>query len=95
MLYWDTAVAGHQTFTQGDYDGLLSKVQPKGGGGTNASCVPVYLRDNKIKPDCIIMVTDGEVFGNWGSNYPAPVLWVIINNPKVEAPTGKTLHVTL
>lgn len=95
VLYWDTAVAGHQTFTQGDYDGLLSKVQPKGGGGTNASCVPVYLRDNKIKPDCIIMVTDGEVFGNWGSNYPAPVLWVIINNPKVEAPTGKTLHVTL
>jgi hypothetical protein len=53
------------------------------------------MRDNKIKPDCIIMVTDGEVFGNWGSNYPAPVLWVIINNPKVEAPTGKTLHVTL
>jgi predicted metal-dependent peptidase len=95
VLYWDTAVAGHDSFTQGDYDGLLAKVRPKGGGGTSANCVPIYMQDNKIKPDCIIMVTDGEVFGNWGSNYPAPVLWVIIDNPKAEAPTGKTLHVTL
>ena len=95
VLYWDTQVAGHDSFTQGDYDGLLSKVRPKGGGGTSADCVPKYMHDNKIKPDCIIMVTDGYVFGNWGSNYPAPVLWVIIDNPKAEAPTGKTLHVTL
>jgi predicted metal-dependent peptidase len=70
-------------------------VRPKGGGGTSADCVPKYMHDNKIKPDCIIMVTDGYVFDNWGSNYPAPVLWVIIDNPKAEAPTGKTLHVTL
>jgi predicted metal-dependent peptidase len=95
VLYWDTEVAGHDSFTQGDYDGLLSKVRPKGGGGTNANCVPKYMHDNKIKPDCIIMVTDGYVFDNWGSNYPAPVLWVIIDNPKAEAPTGKTLHVSL
>ena len=95
VLYWDTAVAGHDSFTQGDYDSLLSQVKPKGGGGTSANCVPTYMHDNKIKPDCIIMVTDGEVFGNWGSNYPAPVLWVIVDNPTVEAPTGKTLHVAL
>jgi predicted metal-dependent peptidase len=95
VLYWDTAVAGHDSFTQGDYDSLLSQVKPKGGGGTSANCVPTYMHYNKIKPDCIIMVTDGEVFGNWGSNYPAPVLWVIVDNPTVEAPTGKTLHVSL
>lgn len=95
VLYWDTQVAGHDSFTQGDYDSLLSKVRPKGGGGTSAACVPVYMAEHKIKPDCIIMVTDGHVFGSWGTNYSAPVLWVIIDNPSVEAPTGKTLHVTL
>lgn len=95
VLYWDTQVAGHDSFTQGDYDSLLSKVRPKGGGGTSAKCVPVYMAEHKIKPDCIIMVTDGHVFGSWGSNYSAPVLWVIIDNPTVEAPSGKTLHVTL
>jgi predicted metal-dependent peptidase len=95
VLYWDTQVAGHDSFTQGDYDGLLSKVRPKGGGGTSAGCVPIYMAEHKIKPDCIIMVTDGYVFGSWGTNYSAPVLWVIIDNPSVEAPTGKTLHVSL
>jgi predicted metal-dependent peptidase len=95
VLYWDTQVAGHDSFTQGDYDSLLSKVRPKGGGGTSADCVPEYMTEHKIKPDCIIMVTDGHVFGSWGTNYSAPVLWVIIDNPSVEAPTGKTLHVTL
>jgi predicted metal-dependent peptidase len=95
VLYWDTQVAGHDSFTQGDYDSLLSKVRPKGGGGTSAACVPEYMAEHKIKPDCIIMVTDGHVFGSWGTNYSAPVLWVIIDNPTVEAPSGKTLHVTL
>jgi predicted metal-dependent peptidase len=95
VLYWDTQVAGHDSFTQGDYDSLLSKVRPKGGGGTSAGCVPIYMAEHKIKPDCIIMVTDGHIFGDWGTNYSAPVLWVIIDNPTVEAPTGKTLHVTL
>jgi predicted metal-dependent peptidase len=95
VLYWDTEVAGHDSFTQGDYDGLLAKVRPKGGGGTSAACVPIYMAEHKIKPDCIIMVTDGHVFGSWGSNYSAPVLWVIIDNPSVEAPSGKTLHVSL
>jgi predicted metal-dependent peptidase len=95
VLYWDTAVAGHDTFRQGDYDALLSVAKPKGGGGTSAACVPAYLREHKMKPECIVMVTDGHVFGNWGEGYPAPVLWVVIDNPNAEAPTGKTLHVSL
>jgi hypothetical protein len=68
-------------------------MRPKGGGGTNPACVPKYLKDNGIKPDCIVMLTDGEVFDNWGTDWPAPVLWVIVDNPKVEAKVGKTVHV--
>ena len=95
VLYWDTAVAGHDTFVRGEYDSLLARVKPKGGGGTDARCVPKYMQDNKIKPDCIIQITDGEVFGNWGTDYPAPLLWVIINNPKAQPSSGKVLHVSL
>ncbi len=95
VLYWDTQVAGHDTFRQGDYDSLLAMAKPKGGGGTDAACVPKYMREHKMKPECIVMVTDGEVFGSWGENYPAPVLWVVVGNPNAEAPTGKTLHVSL
>jgi len=37
-------------------------------------------------------VTDGGV-PNWGSNWPAPVLWVVIGD-KVCADNGKTIHIT-
>lgn len=95
ILYWDTHVAGHDTFHRGDYDSLLTRVKPMGGGGTSAACVPEYMAEHKLSPDCIIMVTDGVLFGNWGTGYPAPVLWVVIDNPKAQPPSGKVLHVTL
>jgi predicted metal-dependent peptidase len=93
LLYWDTHVAGHEEYKQGDYEAMLSSMKPKGGGGTDPSCVPVYLKDKSIKPDCIVMLTDGEVFDKWGSDWPAPVLWVICDNPTTTAKTGKTVHV--
>ena len=95
VLYWDTHVAGHDKFTKGQYEGILNQMRPKGGGGTCAACVPAYMHEHKIKPDCIIMVTDGVLFGSWGTDYPAPVLWLIINNPEAQPPSGKVLHVTL
>lgn len=93
LLYWDSEVTGHEEYKRGDYDNIANVMRPKGGGGTNPACVPKYLKDNNIKPDCIVMLTDGYVFDNWGTDWPAPVLWVIVDNPKVEAKVGKTVHV--
>jgi predicted metal-dependent peptidase len=93
LLYWDNDVAGHEEYKRGDYDAIANAMRPKGGGGTDPACVQAYLKANNIKPDCIVMLTDGETFGSWGDNWPAPILWVITDNPKVEATTGKTLHV--
>jgi len=92
LLYWDGAVAAHEEYKAGDYEALLQSTRPKGGGGTDPSCVSEYLNENRIKPDCIVMVTDGGV-PNWGSNWPAPVLWVVIGD-KVCADNGKTIHIT-
>lgn len=93
LLYWDSHVAGHEEYKRGDYESIASAMRPRGGGGTDPSCVERYLKENNIKPDCIVMLTDGETFGQWGSQWPAPILWVIVENPKVEAKTGKTVHV--
>lgn len=93
LLYWDSHVAGHEEYKRGDYDNIASAMRPRGGGGTDPSCVERYLKENDIKPDCIVMLTDGETFGQWGRNWPAPVLWVICENPTVTAGTGKTVHV--
>lgn len=95
VLYWDAKVAAHEEYKLGDYEHLANVMKPTGGGGTDPSCVPVYLKDKRIEPDCIVMLTDGEVFGEWGNNYPAPVLWVIVNNPKAKPPFGKVVHAKL
>lgn len=93
LLYWDGAVTGHEEYKRGDYDGIASAMRPVGGGGTDPRCVERYLKENQIKPDCIVMLTDGEVFDQWGDNWPAPILWVICENPKITSRTGKTVHV--
>jgi len=93
LLYWDGEVTGHEEYKRGDYDSILSSMKPKGGGGTDPDCVERYLKDNKIKPDCIVMLTDGETFNRWGANWPAPILWVISGNPKTTSTTGKTVHI--
>jgi predicted metal-dependent peptidase len=93
LLYWDGEVTGHEEYKKGDYENIANAMRPRGGGGTDPRCVERYLRGKDIKPDCIIMLTDGEVFNQWGSNWPAPILWVICENPTITAGTGKTVHV--
>jgi len=92
LLYWDAEVTGHEEYKRGDYEGIANVMRPKGGGGTDPRCVQRYLKDNNIKPDCIVMLTDGHVFDQWGDNWPAPILWVICGNPSVTSKTGKTVH---
>jgi predicted metal-dependent peptidase len=92
LLYWDGEVTGHEEYKRGDYENIANAMRPKGGGGTDPRCVERYLRTNSIKPDCIIMFTDGHVFDQWGDNWPAPILWVICGNPSTTSKTGKTVH---
>ena len=94
LLYWDSHVAAHETYTQDTLDTMQANTKPKGGGGTTPSCVSTYMRKHNMKPDCIIVLTDGEVGSDWGKDWPAPVLWLVVNtysNP--VAPNGKTINI--
>jgi predicted metal-dependent peptidase len=92
LIYWDAAVAGHETYTDSDMGTLVQSTKPKGGGGTDPACMDKYMSEHDIKPNAIIMLTDGYV-PNWGRDWPAPILWVISNNPNANAGTGKTIHI--
>jgi predicted metal-dependent peptidase len=92
LLYWDTRVAGHEKYSEGQYEMLAESTKPKGGGGTRPSCVTEYLAANKIKLECFIMLTDGEVGGDWGGVWPCPVLWCITNK-RITAGNGRTLYI--
>jgi predicted metal-dependent peptidase len=93
LLYWDGRVAGHEEYSEHDVGNIVTSTQPKGGGGTSPSCVSEYLNDNKIKPECVIMLTDGYVGSDWGNDWPAQVLWVIVGGNTDVAPNGKTIHI--
>lgn len=91
LIYWDAAVAGHEVYNSGTLSTLVNSTKPKGGGGTDPTCVPAYLDKHGIKPECVIMLTDGYV-GRWG-DWDFPVLWAICGGNKCTAPVGKTIHV--
>lgn len=91
LLYWDAEVAGHEVYEESAIANIVSSTKPMGGGGTDPSCVTPYLKDKQIKPECIVMLTDGYIGNNWGT-YDVPVLWVVVGNDAVS-PVGKTVNV--
>lgn len=93
LVYWDHTVAAHEEYTESDVPNIVSSTKPRGGGGTSPSCVSTYLKDKKIEPECIIMLTDGYVGSDWGDEWGAPLLWVIVGGNKDVAPNGKTIHI--
>ena len=92
LIYWDGAVAGHEKYEGSAVSNIVSSTKPRGGGGTDPSCVSKYLRDENIKPECVIVLTDGYV-PNWGSEWTAPTMWVISGgNTSAVSEHGKTIY---
>ncbi len=93
LLYWDTSVAAHEEYGENDVSSIVTSTKPAGGGGTSPSCITEYLKEKRIEPECCIVLTDGYVGGDWGGDWPSPVLWVIVGGNNVMAAKGKTVHV--
>lgn len=90
LLYWDTEVQGEEVYRD-NYDAMVRSTKPKGGGGTDVCCVPQHLTARAIKPDAVIVFTDGHVY-RWGT-WSAPLLWCIIDNPSARPTVGKAVHI--
>lgn len=91
FIDWDGEVERHEVYSSDKLEQADMTLKPTGGGGTDPTCVSDYLSKHNIKPDCIIIATDGEV-GAWGT-WQSPLLWVITNNNPIVAPVGKSIHV--
>lgn len=92
LIYWDARVAGHEEYDSFSLPNLISSTKPRGGGGTDPTCVATYLAEKKINPECIIMLTDGYI-PSWGE-WEVPIMWCVCGGNTVSAPVGKTIHVT-
>lgn len=89
VVYWDTAVVGHQVFEGGQF--AVQDLKPQGGGGTDGSVLFKYLKEKRITPQAIVQFTDGYV-GDWGQTN-VPTLWAITTN--MVAPFGTTIQIDI
>jgi len=91
LLYWDTKVCADEKYEAGDIANIAQSTKPAGGGGTDPRCVPAYMSEHGIKPQAVIMLTDGYV-GTWGE-WSCPVLWAIVGNKSAVPSVGSCIHV--
>ena len=92
LLYWDTEVCGDEKYEGADVENIVKTTKPAGGGGTTVECVPDYMTQHGVKPQAVIVLTDGYLGGSWGS-WACPVLWCIVGNRNARPDVGKYVHV--
>lgn len=92
LMYWDTSVCAVEYYLQDQLDDIVKSTKPAGGGGTTVECVPEYLREKQIKPQAVIVLTDGYLGGSWGV-WHAPVLWCVLDNKHAKPDNGKCVHI--
>jgi predicted metal-dependent peptidase len=96
LLYWDTNVAGHETYMGAELASLTETTQAKGGGGTSPECVPHYMKQESLNPECVIMLTDGYIDRQDPNDWQIgkPIMWCIKGNPHFSVDVvGKVVHV--
>ena len=92
VLYWDTEVCADEKYVGMEVENIVNSTKPAGGGGTMVECVPEYMTKHAIKPQAVIVLTDGYLGGSWGT-WNVPVLWCIVGGNRAVADCGKTVHV--
>ena len=96
MLYWDSHVASHEIYAGAEVSHLVNSTKPKGGGGTEPDCVPSYLVKHGIKPQCLVVLTDGYFFGHKTDKWEelgVPVLWCVVGNKEFKPKYGQAVCV--
>lgn len=71
LCFWDTKVTDVYRRVIGEKN--LLKCVPTHSGGTDVNCVYDWLRENKVRPEVMLILTDGE-FGPLESNRFLPYL---------------------
>lgn len=97
ILYWDTHVAKHEMYSGAEVQNFADSTKPAGGGGTTPECVPAFMLENDIKPQALIMLTDGYFYGSpsvdkW-AELGVPVLWCVVGNKEFTPMYGQSVLV--
>ena len=89
---WGSSVVGDETYEMNEMAQLVKSTKPRGGGGTDVTCLTEYMAKNGISPQAAIVLTDGYLYGGWG-DWKFPVLWTILDNENANPTVGKRVHI--
>lgn len=92
LLEVDAAVAKHSVFAQEDLHKVALISEMHGGGGTDMRVAFDYIEKNNIKPEVVIVCTDGYTPFPVSCNYKS--LW-LITTQGITSPVGSTINVEL
>jgi len=91
LLYWGHRVVGDESYDTHELGMLTQSTKVKGGGGTDVNCVTDYMQAHNIKPQATVVLTDGYLFGDWGT-WDCPVLWCVLDNKSATPDNGQVAH---
>jgi len=92
LLYWGHRVVGDESYDTHELDTLVESTRVKGGGGTDVNCVTDHMQAHNIKPQATVVLTDGHLWGDWGT-WDCPVLWCVLDNKSATPDNGKVAHI--
>lgn len=92
LIEVDAIVQEHQVYSQDNLGTLMCKRSFKGGGGTDMRQIFTYMGKNNIKPDAVVVLTDG--YTPWPHSVSVPTLWAITTNG-LTAPVGSSIHLDI
>lgn len=87
-VWWDCAAVTDDVSELMPDD--IEDLRPKGGGGTDYSCVPPAIADLPDAPDVVVCLTDGYV--DWPSEHAITWPHVTVTTTSREAPFGRTIR---
>lgn len=89
LIECDARIQAHTVYDQTTLDAIQSKQTLSGGGGTDMREIFKLVSTNNLKPEAIIVLTDG--YTSWPDTLEYPTLWAITEK-HITAPVGTTLH---
>lgn len=92
ILYWGSSVVQDELYLEHELDKLTETTKPRGGGGTDVRCVTKYMDKEDIKPQAVVVLTDGELYAGWGE-WSCPVLWSVLDNKHAVPDVGTCVHI--
>lgn len=92
LIECDATIQAHTVYDHTTLDSIQSKKTLSGGGGTDMREIFKLVATNNLKPEAIIVLTDGMT--PYPDTLEYPTLWAITEK-HITAPVGTTLHLTI